>query len=653
MKIHIVKKGDSLYELSQKYNVELDKLIAANPQIQDPNVLDIGMKVKIPNTPKPIAPPTDYLYKHVVVQGDSIWKLGKAWGIPLTDMISANPQLKNPNVLMTGDVVYIPKLNPEPSQNPIPGVNPKADTSQIVPEAPLPVEAPLVSEQAVEQPNVAQAQAVPEQPNIGMQQVPIMEQPNVAQAQAVPEQPNIGMQQVPIMEQPNVAQAQAVPEQPNIGMQQVPIMEQPNVAQTQAFPQIPNVGMQQAPAMELSHVPQMPNVMPTLPSVGSNEHFGMHESFMPFHMASQPDWHTEGQAMGTGNLPPSMDLFQQYNVPAAEVMAYDTPSKGKGKENVWQQPELPSMPMMQSMQMPVMPNMPSVAEMPYFTPHAAYPAYPSMEGPLKGGDCGCGQPQLPYSMQMPTAESLPMMPNMPPSAEMPYFAPHAAYPAYPMMEGPLKGGDCGCGQPQLPYSMQMPTAESLPMMPNMPPSAEMPYFAPHAAYPAYPMMEGPFMGGDWGCGQPQLPYTMPMAAGYPVTEPFMPYPLVQHSMPMMPYGADGYPSYEQMAAVNSYPGISPFTSMAGPGSPFAMPYPWGAQEDCGYKDKHKSKGDKGKNREEEVVFSQTDAKTETKVSALAPKRKSARATISRLIERHVRKARKTEKVRKASPWMNH
>ncbi|WP_248927377.1 LysM peptidoglycan-binding domain-containing protein [Paenibacillus hamazuiensis] len=110
MKIHIVKKGDTLYELSQKYNVDLEKLIAANPQIADPNVIDVGMKVKIPTGPKPVEPPADYLYKHVVVQGDTLWKLGKAWGIPLADMIAANPHLKNPNILLTGDVVYIPKL---------------------------------------------------------------------------------------------------------------------------------------------------------------------------------------------------------------------------------------------------------------------------------------------------------------------------------------------------------------------------------------------------------------------------------------------------------------------------------------------------------------------------------------------------------------
>jgi morphogenetic protein associated with SpoVID len=101
VKIHIVKKGETLFNIAQKYNVELDTLIAANPQIADPNVIDVGMKVKIPNASKPVVPPTDYLYKHVVVQGDTLWKLGKAWNVPLQEMVEANPQLKNPNVLMT------------------------------------------------------------------------------------------------------------------------------------------------------------------------------------------------------------------------------------------------------------------------------------------------------------------------------------------------------------------------------------------------------------------------------------------------------------------------------------------------------------------------------------------------------------------------
>lgn len=106
----MVKKGDTLYLLSQKYNVALEKIIAANPQIANPDKLEIGMKVKIPA--EPVTPkPEGMLHSHKVQQGDSLWKLSQAWGVPLKDMVNANPQLKNPNALLVGETVYIPSMH--------------------------------------------------------------------------------------------------------------------------------------------------------------------------------------------------------------------------------------------------------------------------------------------------------------------------------------------------------------------------------------------------------------------------------------------------------------------------------------------------------------------------------------------------------------
>lgn len=108
MKIHIVKKGDTLYSLAKKFNVSLDQLIAMNPQLKDPNQLSVGMKVKVPSSSYSTGG-YEVIHKHVVKEGDTLWKLSKAWGVPLNMMIAANPQLKNPNVLLVGQVVNIPK----------------------------------------------------------------------------------------------------------------------------------------------------------------------------------------------------------------------------------------------------------------------------------------------------------------------------------------------------------------------------------------------------------------------------------------------------------------------------------------------------------------------------------------------------------------
>jgi morphogenetic protein associated with SpoVID len=155
VKIHMVKKGDTLYEIAQKHNVDLEKLIASNPQITDPDAIEVGMKVKIPNEPKSVLPPTDYLYKHKIVQGDSLWKLSKAWNVPLQAVIAANPQLKNPNILLTGEIVYIPKTTPQqhsqhpahtyqsskPNTAPLP-TEPLPGAAETMPPMPLPIEMP-------------------------------------------------------------------------------------------------------------------------------------------------------------------------------------------------------------------------------------------------------------------------------------------------------------------------------------------------------------------------------------------------------------------------------------------------------------------------------------------------------------------------------
>lgn len=110
MKIHIVKNGESLYSISQKYDVLLEELIKMNPQLQDPNEIDVGMKIKVPSSSHPQTG-HEIVHKHVVKEGDTLWKLSKAWGVPLQEMIEANPQLKNPNVLVVGQVVNIPKVS--------------------------------------------------------------------------------------------------------------------------------------------------------------------------------------------------------------------------------------------------------------------------------------------------------------------------------------------------------------------------------------------------------------------------------------------------------------------------------------------------------------------------------------------------------------
>lgn len=54
LKIHIVQKGDTLWELSKKYGVDFEELKQVNSQLASPDMIMPGMKIKIPSATKAV-----------------------------------------------------------------------------------------------------------------------------------------------------------------------------------------------------------------------------------------------------------------------------------------------------------------------------------------------------------------------------------------------------------------------------------------------------------------------------------------------------------------------------------------------------------------------------------------------------------------------
>ncbi|GAB7386533.1 hypothetical protein BSNK01_03680 [Bacillaceae bacterium] len=54
MKIHIVQKGETLWNIAKKYNVPLETLQEVNPHIKNPEKILAGMKIKIPTKKVPL-----------------------------------------------------------------------------------------------------------------------------------------------------------------------------------------------------------------------------------------------------------------------------------------------------------------------------------------------------------------------------------------------------------------------------------------------------------------------------------------------------------------------------------------------------------------------------------------------------------------------
>jgi LysM repeat protein len=97
--IYTVKSGDYLTKIAKEFQVTLQDLLAANPDITNPSLIHPGEKLSIPST-------IDVTY--TVQSGDYMTKISRMFEVPLSDLINANPQIKDPSLIYPGQVLLIP-----------------------------------------------------------------------------------------------------------------------------------------------------------------------------------------------------------------------------------------------------------------------------------------------------------------------------------------------------------------------------------------------------------------------------------------------------------------------------------------------------------------------------------------------------------------
>jgi lysozyme len=99
---YTVQLGDTMSGIAKKFGVTLAALIRANPQVQNPNLIYKGQVLNIPGNEKPT------MGKYTVQNGDTMSGIGQKHGISLQALIQANPQIPDPNVIHTGQILNIP-----------------------------------------------------------------------------------------------------------------------------------------------------------------------------------------------------------------------------------------------------------------------------------------------------------------------------------------------------------------------------------------------------------------------------------------------------------------------------------------------------------------------------------------------------------------
>lgn len=98
---HVVKRGDTIAQLSRVYRTTMAEIIRANPGITDPNNLRVGTVLTITVGTGQAA------RTHTVQRGETLYSIARKYNITPESLAQANG-LTDPNRLAVGQVLVIP-----------------------------------------------------------------------------------------------------------------------------------------------------------------------------------------------------------------------------------------------------------------------------------------------------------------------------------------------------------------------------------------------------------------------------------------------------------------------------------------------------------------------------------------------------------------
>ena len=130
--IHIVKAGDNLWNIAQKYGVSVGVIVDVN-NLGNKNLLSIGQKLEIPaiggggSDSYQEQEPTIITY--TVVKGDTLWGISKRYDVMMSSIISTN-NLKEISRLSIGQELKIPITNMDIAE--AEGYNLEATAEEII-----------------------------------------------------------------------------------------------------------------------------------------------------------------------------------------------------------------------------------------------------------------------------------------------------------------------------------------------------------------------------------------------------------------------------------------------------------------------------------------------------------------------------------------
>lgn len=101
MIVHVVAPGDSVFSIARRYGMNYQTVIEDNALV-NPGALVPGQTLVLL---------TD-AFPHTVARGQTLYGIARSYGVPLAQLIAANPQIADPDLIYPGQVIRIPAPSP-------------------------------------------------------------------------------------------------------------------------------------------------------------------------------------------------------------------------------------------------------------------------------------------------------------------------------------------------------------------------------------------------------------------------------------------------------------------------------------------------------------------------------------------------------------
>jgi len=94
---YVVQSGDTIRKIASKYGVGTGDILAANPQILNANLIYVGQVINVPAVP---------VY-YTVQKGDTLRIIASRYGTSVYGLQLLNPAISDPNLIYPGQVLRI------------------------------------------------------------------------------------------------------------------------------------------------------------------------------------------------------------------------------------------------------------------------------------------------------------------------------------------------------------------------------------------------------------------------------------------------------------------------------------------------------------------------------------------------------------------